>query len=258
MSQKLSSGKLNPNSDCVAVIMAGGQGTRFWPLSRRAFPKQYMKLAENEPSLIRQTANRVSEFSENTSILVVTAETQRELVAEHVPEAVILSEPEPKNTAPCVGYAALKVLLDVGDVPMLVLPADHTVGKPAALQKCFEKAIYLAQNADFLVTIGIPPSYPETGYGYIRRGIHVEGDVGKSVGAHFVRKFVEKPDLDLAKRYCESREYFWNSGMFAWRPSVILDAIQKTLPEHAKGLEQIRAHLKKEDEAGRARGFFGV
>ena len=163
------------NTQRVVAIMAGGSGTRFWPLSRRATPKQYLSLKPAEPSLIQQTAERLSGLGEGVSILVVTAAEQAALAKKHLPDSSVLSEPVARNTAACVGYAAVKVKAEVGDVPILFLPADHLIGNKQALLKCFCRAFDLAEKTESLLTIGIQPSHPETGFGYIKKGSQLYG-----------------------------------------------------------------------------------
>ena len=168
-------------------------------------------------------------------MLVVTAANQAAMVSEQLPDVAVLSEPVARNTAPCIGYAALKVLQEVGDVPMLCIPADHMVWGEESLIELYAEAARLAAAESILVTIGIQPSRPETGYGYIERGSGLSG----WRGAYHVKRFVEKPSFDTARDYVQSGHYFWNSGMFAWRPSVILAEMAKHLPELRAGLQEI-------------------
>lgn len=241
-------GDLGRGLSSVAVIMAGGSGTRFWPLSRRCRPKQFLPLAGGERSLIQATADRLEPLVGPKGILVVTAESQKDLVLEQLPGACVLAEPCPRNTAPCVGFAAKKVLESVGDVPMLCLPSDHVISGVEEMLEVFRKGISLARNADVLVTIGILPTRPETGYGYIRRGRPLEHLEDSFAGAFTVKQFVEKPNLDTAQRYLGSGEFFWNSGMFIWRPSVILEAINTHLPDMAAELDEIGRSLGMPEE----------
>ena len=232
---KLSSGKLNKKAEFVTVILAGGSGTRFWPLSRSSNPKQFLKLAPDGSSLIQATANRLAPLAKSSELLVVTAQNQTDLVKEHLSSAQILSEPMPKNTAACIAYAAAKVLAEVGDVPMICLPADHLISGDEELLRTYKKALELTKKNDLLATIGIPPSYPETGYGYIRKGKHYQD------GDHIynVHSFVEKPNLHTAKEYLSSGDYFWNSGMFIWRAGVIWKAIKDLMPSLSPHLNKL-------------------
>jgi len=232
----LSHGRLNANAEFVTVIMAGGSGTRFWPMSRANSPKQFLPLSPDGKSLIRATADRVSSLGTKGDLLVVTAENQVELVRQHLPEAKILAEPIPKNTSACIGYAAAKVLEEVGDVPMLCLAADHIISGIDELTRTFERAIEITKKHNYLVPIGIPPAYPETGYGYIRRGKVLPG----SEHTYTVHSFVEKPTPEKAMEYIASGDYFWNAGMFVWRSQVIWDSLQTHLPELSQQLEALR------------------
>ncbi len=227
------SGKLDLHCSAVAVIMAGGSGTRFWPLSRTDRPKQFLPLAGSSRSLIQATADRITPLVSESGILVVTAAHQAGLVREQLPQAAVLSEPTAKNTAPCIGYAAIRVLHDVGDVPMICMPADHLVRQEEELRSVYRLGAELAAKSDVIVTVGIKPTHAETGYGYIHQGAL------RSDGAYDVRAFVEKPDRATAEGYLRSGEYLWNGGMFIWRPSVALKEIRRQLPKLAAGLDEI-------------------
>ncbi|MCB0343725.1 MAG: mannose-1-phosphate guanylyltransferase [Bdellovibrionales bacterium] len=230
-------GQLSSDAAAVAVIMAGGSGTRFWPASRNSFPKQFLSLAGSDRSLIQATSDRLRPLVGADGTMVVTSRSQMQLVREHLPDVAVLAEPIARNTAPCVGYAALRVLESVGDVPMIVLPADHYIREEQGLLEVCRRGAELARRRDVLITIGIPPSSPETGYGYIQAGPPLTSE-DRSVLS--VSRFVEKPDRATAETYLASGDYFWNSGMFIWRPSVVLSAISQHLPELAKSLEKIR------------------
>ena len=247
--KSLYSGNLPKDLDAVAVVMAGGAGTRFWPMSRRSLPKQFLSLGSDGSSLIQDTAKRLEPLTSAEGVMVVTARDYIELVREHLPRAAILAEPMARNTAPCIGYAAQKILSEIGDVPMLCLPSDHLIVGQAGILDVYRRAINLAANEDVLVTIGITPAGPETGYGYIRRGAPDESGLGRESRAFAVQSFVEKPDHDTACRYVESGEYFWNSGMFIWRPSVILSVIKKLIPDLAISLEKIESAFGADSEA---------
>ena len=239
---KLSSGKLNRQAEFVTVILAGGSGTRFWPLSRNANPKQFLKLAPDGSSLIQATANRLTPLSKTSELLVVTAQNQTQLVKDHLPSAQILSEPMPKNTAACIAYAAAKVLMEVGDVPMICLPADHLISGDEELLRTYKRALELTRANDLLATIGIPPSYPEIGYGYIKKGeVYKDNE-----HIYKVHSFVEKPKLHIAKEYLSSGDFFWNSGMFIWRAGVIWKAFRELMPKLAPHLENL-LELAKQD-----------
>lgn len=228
-------GSLSKSSNAVAVILAGGSGTRFWPVSRSSFPKQFLPFGAHGQSLLQETQERVQAVVGATSTLVVTTEYQSHLVAEQLPQAAIIAEPAARNTGACIGTAAMAVQQLAGDVPMICLPADHMIWRPDILQARYAQACVLARKEDALVTIGIPPTSPETGYGYIEAGEE------RAPGIFCVKKFYEKPDLARARQFLASGNYLWNSGMFIWRPSVILKALKEFQPELFQQLEALFA-----------------
>lgn len=230
-------GNLNPKAEQVICIIAGGSGTRFWPLSRQSKPKQFLSL-DGKSSLIQQTTERLGKLIDD-NLLVVTARNQVELVREHLPKAAILAEPIAKNTAPALLYAASRILATVGDVPIICLPADHIINNNSLLAQLLEDATRLARQEDVLITIGLKPSNPETGFGYIKKGAAQKYSVETKNQPHAIAEFVEKPSLATAKRYLEEGSYFWNSGMFVWRPSVLLATAKKLLPEICQKISQI-------------------
>ena len=228
----------------VPVILSGGSGTRLWPLSRKLFPKQFLPLV-GERTMLQETLCRLRGIScgERIPPLVVCNEAHRFLVAEQLQQieerdSDIILEPVGKNTAPALTLAAL-TLLQRQDAVMLVLPADHTIRDIEAFQVATEYAITLA-NDDFLVAFGITPDRAETGYGYIRLGkslVSKEDENEKPV-PHSIEEFVEKPDLNTAKKYVTSGEYLWNSGMFVMKASRWLDAIRHCRPDIVESCEK--------------------
>ena len=238
--------------ELIPVLLCGGSGTRLWPLSRTHYPKQFIPLV-GETSLLAQTLERVSGVSSGAAPLVVCNENHRFMTAAVLEQcqqtaSAILLEPEGRNTAPAIAVAALEALA-IGDDPvLLVLAADHVITDVAA----FERSVLLAESAamrDQLVTFGITPSRPETGYGYIRAGEMV-GD-----GIFEVASFVEKPSLETATDYVESGEYYWNSGMFLFRARRYLDELEAVRPKmmvaaraaHAKAVRDgVFVHLDGE------------
>lgn len=223
--------------------MAGGQGSRFWPVSRRSMPKQFLSISSNGESLIAATARRARALCKTENLHVVTNLAQRKLVEQHVPEAGIICEPVARNTAAAIGYAALHVRKASPDAVMVVLAADHAVKDEAGLCRALSEAVEVAGKQDALVTIGIKPEFPHTGYGYIKRGKKISGR------AYEVARFFEKPSAERARSYMESGEYFWNSGMFAWKAEVILRAIEAHMPELHAGLMRIDRALGSSGEA---------
>lgn len=211
----------------IPVILSGGSGTRLWPLSRKNLPKQFLPLA-GDTSLFQQTVDRARRLADSGApILVWCSEDHRFLVAEHLFEmkvggASIMLEPAPRNTAPAVALAALQALSRDPDAVMLVLPADHLIGDTESFQGAVDQALPIAQQ-DWLVTFGIRPDAPETGFGYIRRGDAL--DEGFRVA-----RFVEKPDAATAKTYIDDGNYDWNSGMFLFRASRYMTELERHAP----------------------------
>ncbi len=215
-----------------AVIMAGGSGTRFWPKSTKSFPKQFHNLF-GEGTMIQNTAERIKEIIPQERILVVTNSSYVSIVQEQlprVPDENIVGEPVAKNTAPCVAIAAELLYKKDPEAVMVVLPADHHITDPGEFRNILASAIEKAESGDHLVTIGINPSRPETGFGYIHGNTSQEEVIaGKPVNP--VRAFTEKPDSITAQKFLESGEYFWNSGMFIWKAETILKEIKSHLPD---------------------------
>lgn len=205
--------------------MAGGQGTRFWPVSRSTHPKQFLVVGSGGRSLIQQAADRVAKISPQSEIVVVTNKAHEPLVKKHLPEAQMICEPIGRNTAASILLAALKLEKESSDAVMIVLSADHAIRDTALFVDLLEEAAGHAAAHDDLVVLGITPLSPHTGYGYIREGAPLTGRVCK------VSSFVEKPNIDRAREYLASGEYYWNSGMFIWRVGVFLDAVRRFMPK---------------------------
>ncbi|RMF85151.1 MAG: mannose-1-phosphate guanylyltransferase [Nitrospirae bacterium] len=219
-----------------AVIMAGGQGTRFWPLSRQDRPKQFLRLT-GELTLLQQTASNIRPLVPPERTWVITRQDYVEEVRSELPgldPTHVVGEPEGRNTAPAVALAAR--LVGEGDPSrvMVLLPADHRIGVPARMRATLEQAARIAAAHGVLVTIGIPPTRPETGFGYIRRGAPLEGEA-----AYWVDRFVEKPDRETAERYLAEGGYYWNSGCFIWRCDAIQEALDRHMPELARAMGEL-------------------
>ena len=225
----------------TAVIMAGGRGERFWPKSRGNYPKQFLSLTKDGETMIQKTVKRLLPMVAMEDVFVVTNVSYAALVKEQLPqlpEENILLEPCARNTAPCIGLAAAVIRKKYGEAMMLVLPSDHLIRYEEMYVDTLRQAVAVAEKEQTLVTIGITPTYPETGYGYIN--FERDTDLGMP-GVYRVERFVEKPDLDTAKEYLASHRYLWNSGMFVWKTSSILANIQKLMPDIYEGLERIEA-----------------
>ncbi len=228
---------MNLKEKIFAVVLAGGQGTRFWPISRMKRPKQFLSISDDGESLIQATARRVRPIVGENSIYVVTNTLHVPLIREHVPDATIIAEPVGRNTAASIGLAAMYIDSYCPDAVCVILPADHAITDSALLCDALLQAADVARSHDMLVTIGVRPNSPHTGYGYIKRGAKLAGS------SYRVDRFFEKPSLERAEQYLEAGNYYWNSGMFVWRTSTILAAIKNFIPDLYAGLEEIRASI---------------
>lgn len=221
----------------AAVIMAGGRGERFWPRSRNSRPKQFLSLTSDGETMIQKTVARLSSLVSPEDVFIVTNANYAGLVREQLPELPeenILLEPAARNTAPCIGLAAAVIRKKYDDAVMMVLPSDHLIKFNQLFIDTLKTAVSVAEKGTGLVTIGITPAYPETGYGYIHFG---ESD--SQNGVYRVKRFVEKPNIELAKEYVNSGEYLWNSGMFVWKASTIESNLKKYLPDMTDGYDKI-------------------
>ena len=234
-----------------ALILAGGSGTRFWPLSRQARPKQLLAL-EGERTLLRDTLERLSPLIGPESVWVCTtealaAEIRRDLP--EVPPGQVLSEPQGRNTAPAIAWAVRSMPEEARRGVVAVLPADHRMGEPAAFRDTLERAAQVVEREDRVMTLGVVPRWAETGYGYLELEPEAGGDAG--AGVRRVRRFVEKPSAGTAERFLASGNYLWNAGIFLFRGSTLLDIVARLQPELARGLEEIAA------APGRLRELYG-
>ena len=235
-----------------AVIMAGGIGSRFWPQSRQERPKQFLQVF-GEATLIQNTVARLQGLVPAERCLVVTNRRYAEQTAEQlpaVPPENVLAEPIARNTAPCIAYAAAKLLARDPDATMIVLPADHLIRNVRRFHEVLAVAVGKAQEPGALVTIGINPTHPETGYGYIQFDASEAGDNGADAPRAFpVRTFAEKPDLATAERFLDSGDFLWNSGMFAWRADTIMEQFRQHLPDAHAAFEPVQRAVGTEREA---------
>lgn len=230
----------------TALIMAGGRGERFWPRSRKSLPKQFLSLTDDKRTMIQLTVDRILPLVNIEDIYIATNKDYKELVKEQlpgIPDENILCEPIGRNTAPCIGLGMMHALMKYDDAVMMVLPSDSLIKDGDLYRDLVSEACDIAASGDNLVTMGIKPGYPETGYGYIK---FLEGEpCGRG---YRVDKFVEKPSLDLAKEYLASGDYLWNAGMFVWKLSTIRKEFGAHLPDMLKGLNTIKDAIGTADE----------
>lgn len=218
------------NKDNFCVIMGGGIGSRFWPFSRKSLPKQFLDFFGTGRSLLQQTFDRFTKVVPTENILIVTNELYADLVKEQLPElsdAQILLEPTRRNTAPCIAWAAYHIQALNPNANIVVAPSDHLILKETEFLEAIERGLHIVAENDKLLTLGIKPNRPETGYGYIQ--------IDEPAGENFykVKTFTEKPELELAKVFVESGEFYWNSGLFMWNVNSIIKAFENLLPELA-------------------------
>jgi len=224
-----------------AVIVAGGSGTRFWPASRRDRPKQFLSLA-GQATLLQQAHERARLLVDPGRIHVVTSEVQARGVAEQLPdlsERNLIAEPEPRDTAIAMGLAAGLIAARDPDAVLLVTPADHVIGPPEAFAQTVSEAAALAEQRRVIVTFGVAPTHPHTGYGYVQRGAALE-HAGERP-AWIVERFCEKPDRATAEAYLQAGDTLWNSGLFVWPAAVVLTALRDHLPRTAQAIDRIVA-----------------
>ncbi len=230
------------------VILAGGRGERFWPLSRLQKPKQFLRLT-SERMMLEETMDRVVPLIPRDKIRVVTGEEMRPFVLEHCEEINddhILAEPVGRNTAPAIALAAVHLLAEDPEAVMVVLSADHLIRPAEKLLSILESGARIAASEDSLITIGIVPTRPETGYGYIKTG-----DLYKledEIPVYYVSGFAEKPRAAVALDYYYSNKYFWNSGMFIWSAKAIMKAIRRCEPELGALFDEYARHIGQPDQ----------
>ncbi len=210
-----------------AVIMAGGIGSRFWPISTQEFPKQFHDMLGTGQSLIQRTFDRINNLVPSENILIATNERYEDLVLKQLPKTTknqVLLEPAMRNTAPCILYAALKIYNQNPDAVMLVAPSDHWIDDEGEFLRNIETSFKASQESDILMTLGIKPNAPNTGYGYIQFNRDTT-EIKK------VKNFTEKPNLEKATTFVNSGDYLWNAGIFVWSAKSIIAAFEKYLPE---------------------------
>ena len=234
------------NSNTYVAIMAGGIGSRFWPESRTAKPKQFLDILNTGKTLIQMTYERFLKIVPKENIYVVTADAYNDLVKiqlPHLTDSQILKEPMRRNTAPCITYACDKIYAKDKNATIIIAASDHLILEEEKFLEVLAKCIDFVKEKTFLVTIGIKPNKPSTGYGYIQyEEDNAQGDFYK------VKTFTEKPSLEIAQTFIKSGDFLWNSGMFVWKAKSILRAIKNNLPEVAEAFREGQNHYDKPSE----------
>ena len=228
------------NKDVYVVIMAGGIGSRFWPYSRNNHPKQFLDILGVGSSLLQMTYQRFAKICPVENIYIVTNSDYESLVKEQLPEIddeQLLLEPQRRNTAPCIALSSDKILRKNPDAKIIVSPSDHAIFKDDLFYSSLNDALEAVEDGDKLVTIGIKPHRPETGYGYIQYHTDEQAAIKK------VKTFTEKPQLDLAQKFFESGEFVWNSGIFIWHVKAITKAFEEFLPEVSEIFQEGQKHF---------------
>src|SRR5580704_7995673 len=250
--------KIEPKLSVHAVILAGGRGTRFWPRSRTRAPKQLLNIV-GKTTMLEQTVARLRPLFPADRIWTVTNVEQSSALRKQLPPASrkrVLIEPVGRNTAAAIALAAIHVRHAAkGDALLAVLPADTFIAQPERYRKIVGEALRVAQTPGDMVVLGIPPTRPETGFGYIER--KNDSSIGGADLAVFpVERFTEKPELSRAKEYLASGNYQWNAGMFFWRVSTFLDALKNYLPKTSRDLEELSLHIGKSTYAAKLRRIY--
>ena len=234
------------NKHHYVAIMAGGIGSRFWPMSRTNFPKQFLDILNTGKTLIQSTFERFSSFIPAENIYVITSNEYVNIVKNQLPDLPlqnILGEPSRKNTAPCIAYISFKLNQLDPKASLIVAPADHIILDPTAFTKVSLEALTFVNKHNAFITLGIKPTYANTGYGYIQYEQH-----GVTDNVYKVKTFTEKPNLELAKTFIASGEFLWNAGIFVWQVKNILTAFQKYLPEMYEVFEAEQDKFNTPDE----------
>ncbi len=225
------------------LIMAGGAGTRFWPRSRVAKPKQYLSLFGDQ-SLIQESVQRFANFIPEESIYVVSAKSQQSVLESqttNLPKQNMIYEPVGKNTLPAIGLAALFIAEKDPDGILIVSPSDHLIQNDELFRQTIESAALIAEKKNGIVTIGITPKFPATGYGYVQTAEEIQ--IGQSIKSFAVTQFVEKPNVEVATEYLKDGGFFWNSGIFIFKVSVFLESVKNFAPELYADLIRIKEHI---------------
>jgi mannose-1-phosphate guanylyltransferase len=247
------------NKNNYAIIMAGGVGSRFWPWSKTEKPKQFLDVLGTGKTLIQQTYERINRICPKENILIITNALYAQTIAEQItdiPRENILSEPKGRNTAPCIAFGAFKIHRHNPNANILVAPSDHVILKEDLFVKVVEEAFDYARENEVLMTIGIDPHKPETGYGYIQS----TGEILKSSPGEWqlseVTAFREKPNLEKAKEFLESGDYFWNAGIFVWSVRTIIRSFEKHLPTMYSQFDAFETDFNTKNEEAAVRTIF--
>ena len=235
------------NKNHYVAIMAGGIGSRFWPMSRTDYPKQFLDILNTGRTLIQSTFDRFIQFIPLENIYIVTAENYKDIVKKQLPElddANILCEPSRKNTAPCIAYISYKLHKLNPNANLICAPADHLISAQEAFKKTCMDALHFTSHIKALLTLGIKPTNPNTGYGYIQYEQFAVSD-----NIYKVKTFTEKPDKELAKTFVASGDFLWNAGIFVWQVKNIIKAFEKLLPEMHEVFDSEKGNLNTKKEA---------
>lgn len=234
------------NENNYVAIMAGGIGSRFWPVSRLNYPKQFLDILNLGKTLIQSTYDRFAEFIPNENIFVVTSYQYKEIVEKQLPQLKpenILCEPSRKNTAPCIAYVSYKLHQLNPKSNLICAPADHLILDDTSFRKVTLEALGFTEKNNALITLGIKPIAPKTGYGYIQHEQHAVSD-----NIYKVKTFTEKPDIELAKKFIISGDFLWNAGIFVWRTESIIKSFEKHLPEMHEIFDSAKTQLINSEE----------
>lgn len=234
------------NNNYYAIIMAGGIGSRFWPISRTSYPKQFIDILGTGKTLIQNTYDRFLKICPKENIYVVTNESYTDLVKEQLPDMTdgqILTEPVMRNTAPCVAYGSFKIESLDPDAVIVVAPSDHLILDENAFVSAIEKSLQTATENDCLITLGIKPSRPDTGYGYIQYTDEVINN-----DFHKVKTFTEKPTIEIAQTFIQSGDFLWNAGIFVWSAKNIVNAFGTHLPDMHEIFAEARTMYNTDNE----------
>jgi mannose-1-phosphate guanylyltransferase len=243
------------NNYCI--IMAGGIGSRFWPMSRNNHPKQFIDILGTGKSLLKQTYERFTSICPKENIYIVTNETYLDLVYSQLPginKDNVLSEPQRRNTAPCIAYAAFKIGQKNPKANMVIAPSDHVIADETSFSEAIQKGFDFVSKNESLLTLGIQPNRPDTGYGYIQ---FKDDEKEERFKISKVKTFTEKPNLEMAKFFLKSGDFLWNAGIFLWNYKCITDALRKYLPDMYSIFEEGKDVYNTEEEAAFIRMAYG-